>query len=436
MRSRPYSLYAADRFLSREGCRDLFERVQRLTAGGGTTMIYLRSTWTGNVRWARNEITTSGDTTDHRLTIERSIRGARQSASTNRLDDEALRACVQRVEDRLRYERYDLDAQPPRRAESYLTTNTWSDETFNLDAQARAEIQRRLVEPAIAAQMHAAGYLEVSAIGSGIVNSAGLFAYQPETRAEYSVTVRNLKGTASGWAGADDRDWRKIDAERLSATALDKCRRSGDPVAIEPGRYTVILEPQAVAELMLPLVRSLVRMPAESGVGPWADRSEQPVRQPAAGQAMVIGSDEPIRRSKIGQKVLDERITIGADPADPDASIVPFWADGTPHRAVKWIEGGVLKELAYDRFYALRSLNRADPLNNSQAFRMTGGQASVDDMIADTTRGLLITRFVNVRQVDGNTLLCTGTTADGVWLIERGRITTPVKNFRFRESPL
>jgi predicted Zn-dependent protease len=342
---------------------------------------------------------------------------------------------VQRAEDRLRYERYDLDAQPPRRAESYLTTNTWSDETFSLDAAARADIQRRLAEPALAAQLHSAGYLEVSATGSGIVNSAGLFAYQPETRAEYSVTVRNPRGTASGWAGADDRDWRKIDAERLSRVALEKCQRSADPVAIEPGRYTVILEPQAVAELMLPLVRSLTRMSAEAGVGPWADKSP---RSEGAAAAREPGADaaEELGRSKIGQKVLDDRITIGADPADPDAAIVPFWADGTPHRAVKWIEDGVLRELAYDRFYALRALNRSDPLNNSQAFRMSGGQASVDEMIADTARGLLITRLVNVRQVDGDTLLCTGTTSDGVWLIERGRITTPVKNFRFRESPL
>src|SRR5690606_20128337 len=130
------------------------------------------------------------------------------------------------------------------------------------------------------------------------------------------------------------------------------------------------------------------------------------------------------------------RITISADPSDPEAPFVPFAGDGSPYRPVKWIEDGVLRQLAYPRFYANQVLNKPDPLYNSGSFRMSGGNTSIEEMIARTERGLLVTRLVNVRLVDLNSLLCTGTTADGLWLIERGEITRPVKNFRFRESPL
>lgn len=115
---------------------------------------------------------------------------------------------------------------------------------------------------------------------------------------------------------------------------------------------------------------------------------------------------------------------------------VPFYYDGSPNLPVKWIDGGVLKELAYDRWYAVQRLNKPDPLNNMFAYRVSGGDATVEEMIARTDRGLLVTRLDNVRVIDLNTLLCTGNTADGLWLIERGKITKSVKNFRFRESPI
>jgi predicted Zn-dependent protease len=440
--TRPASLFAPDRFLSADACRELLQRLLRMSSGGGDVSIYLRSHWTGNIRWARNEITTAGDTTDHQIQIVRANRGASGWLRINRLDDASLKATLREVEERMRFEAPSDYPNPLRTGETYLETNVWSDATYELDAAMRADLQRQLVEPALAEQLLAAGYLQVSATGNGVVNSAGLFAYMPETRAEYSVTVRNSTGTGSGWAGLDNMDWRKIDPVQLSAIALDKCKRSADPVAVEPGRYDVILEPQAVHGLMLPLIYSLQRRPAEMGMGPWADRPQESIRPdlavgPVSLSEMRLGDGGGGGgNSRIGQLVLDPRITISADPSDQEAPFVPFAYDGSPHRQVKWIDNGVLRELAYDRWYALQNLNKPDPLNNSTSYRMSGGSTSVPEMIASTERGLLVTRLVNVRVVENNTLLCTGTTSDGVWLIERGRITRPVKNFRFRESPL
>lgn len=435
-----WSLFTPDRFLSADACQELLARIIGMSPSGWEISLHIESRWSGNLRWARNAITTAGDTTEPRVTITVHHRNRSANFKINRLDDASIRSALAHISRRLELQAPSDIPFALRSAEDYIQTELWSDATYQLDAAQRAALQRQLVGSAEAEQLLSAGYLEVSAIGNGVVNSAGLFAYLPETRAEFSVTVRDPSGTGSGWAGVASKDWRDIDAARLSAIALDKCKRSIDPVAIEPGRYTVILEPQAVSDLMRPLISSLSRVPAEMGMGPWADRPEQTAQtdflpDDSISLAATVSSGGG-GNSKIGQLVLDPRITISADPADPEGPFVPFAPDGSPNRAVKWIENGVLRELSYPRSYANQMLNKPDPLNNSGAYRMSGGDTTIEEMIARTERGLLVTRLTNVRVVDLNSLLCTGTTSDGLWLIERGEITRPVKNFRFRESPL
>lgn len=435
-----WSLFTQDRFLSADACQELLARIIALSPSGWEIALHIRSRWSANLRWARNAITTAGDTTEPQVRITVYHRNRSASFMINRLDDASIRSALGHIARRLELQEPSDVPFALRSAEDYIETDLWSDATYQLDAAQRAALQRELVGPAEAEGLLSAGYLEVSATGNGVVNSAGLFAYLPETRAEFSVTVRDPSGTGSGWAGVANKDWREIDAARLSAIALDKCKRSLDPVAIEPGRYTVILEPQAVSDLMQPLIRSLARIPAEMGMGPWADRPEHTAQtdflvDDSISLAAAMGGGGG-GNSKIGQLVLDPRITISADPADPEGPFLPFAPDGSPNRAVKWIENGVLRELSYPRSYANQMLNKPDPLNNSGAYRMSGGDTSIEEMIARTERGLLVTRLTNVRVVDGDSLLCTGTTSDGLWLIERGEITRPVKNFRFRESPL
>jgi predicted Zn-dependent protease len=430
------SLDASDRFLTYSAVQALLDRVVKLGTGGGSTDMWIRSRATGNIRWARNRITTAGDTTDHEIWITRIVRGARGDAITNRTDDDSLRFCIQRAEAAAGREETSEYRLKSRRSERYDVANLWSDETANLNAERRAEVQQELVGSAISSQLLSAGYIEVSAGGNGYINTEGLFAYAPVTRAEYSVTVRNPKGTGSGWAGMDHLNWRNIDAKTISQRALEKCQQSIDPVAIEPGRYTTVLEPQAVAELVRPMIASFTdRVNAENGMGPWA-------RPLASGRSRFLdhqqmrakGDDRPL--TKISMKVLDERVTIRTDPVDPEMPLIPFWWDGGPIRATKWIDAGVLRSLQYNRGYALEKLNRPDPLYNTQAFRMDGGTMPIPEMIANVRRGLLVTRFVNVRVIHDVSLLCTGQTSDGLWLIENGKVTKAVKNFRFRESPL
>jgi hypothetical protein len=167
--------------------------------------------------------------------------------------------------------------------------------------------------------------------------------------------------------------------------------------------------------LMEILDAPLDRAAAEGGIGPFAGAN---------------GS------SKIGERVLDPRLTMSADPMDPDLGFPPFDRGGNVYHPVNWIENGVLKELAYYRPYGIRELGINRGLPNSRAYRLSGGTTSIEEMIASTKRGLLVTRFYGITVLDHKSLLCSGYTRDGLWLVENGKITKAVKNFRITESPL
>lgn len=411
------------RFLSQEECAALIKRVKEMAVGGGRTVLMIESTWRGNIRWARNQVTTCGDVRDNDIGINRMIRGASSTVNTNQLDSVSLESAVRRAERLLKIGAESLEASTTFYMEPYTKPTLWFDRTYALHAEERAAIMRKLVEPAQRAGMLAAGYIEVSAHGRALVFEDGRSLYYPFTRAQYSVTVRDPKGTGSGWAGVDWNDWGRIDAEQLSAIALDKCLRSRNPVAVEPGRYTAILEPQAVCALIAPIFlrRSFDRYTAED----WRPRNRQP----------FSGAED--NWSKIGERVVDARITIGADPMDPELGFPPYDREGNVYHGVTWIKDGVLQELAYRRDpYGVQAMGRNSGLPNSEAFKMQGGLTTVEDMIATTKRGVLVTRFSHIEELDHESLLCTGVTRDGLWLVENGKVSKAVKNFRFTDSPL
>jgi predicted Zn-dependent protease len=413
-----YRAPESNRFLSREACRSLADRIFAMTTGGGETTVNINSYWRGNLRWGRNQVSTGGDTQETSITIIRAIKGARGVATTNAMDDDALRDCIQRAEALIIFSGENPEEYPDSPPETlpHSEPKIWFDSTYNVDAEVRGATAETLIAPAEAADLFSAGYLSVSASGYAVISTTGLFRYYPFTTAQYSVTVRDKKGTGSGWAGVDFNDWERIDAAKLSAIALDKCQRSQNPVRVEPGRYTAILEPQAVCDLFAPILdRAMDRVMAEMGMGPFA-----------AGNG----------NSKIGQQLLDDRITVSADPMDPDCGFVPFDWNGEPYQKVNWFENGILKELAYGRRYGLTQLGKDAALPNSRAFRISGGKTTVEEMIASTERGILVTRFNAISIIDFNSMLLGGNTRDGLWLVERGKITKAIKNFRITESPL
>jgi predicted Zn-dependent protease len=416
-----------DRILSREECESIVQRVIRFAKGGGETRVRIMSWWNGELRWARNRVSLATDRRDIRMEVSRVVGMGQGNVGTNQLDDTSLEAAVRAAERGAALSSRivrPFPGAPPFPHAEWPTTSIWSDATYAATPETRGEVARAVVAPAEAKGMLSAGYLEMRAGSLISVSSERLAAsdtpwdipYVRWTQAQCSMTVRDAKGTGSGWAGLSGHDWARIDSAALAARAVEKCVASRNPVALEPGRYTVILEPQAVADLMQ--VWSTNRQASETnGHGPWA-----------------LGQDDVLKlwRTKLGLKVIDGRITISHDPADPELGILPQpWM-----QPVTWFEKGVLTSLSYDRDYALHKLNVNAALRGMTAYRMTGGTTSIDEMIATTRRGLLVTRFSNVRMLDGDSLLATGLTRDGLWLIENGKISKAVKNFRFTESPL
>jgi predicted Zn-dependent protease len=428
-RGRLVRLLDADRILSKSECTSVAERVSRFARGGGETRVQILSWWNGELRWARNRVSLASDRRDIRVQVLRNVDRGSGAVSTNQLDDVSLEAAVRGAErgaalSLLGGRTAPGEAPAPPVAERPRTA-IWSDATYTVTPDIRGEVARTLVGPAEAKGMLSAGYLEMRAGALMSVSSRRLDGpYQPWdipyaswTQAQCSMTVRDVKGTGSGWAGLSGADWGMFDGLALASRALEKCLASRNPVALEPGRYTVILEPQAVADLMEIVVAIMLRSNAESGYGPWA-----------------LAADDALHlwRTKLGLKVLDERISISHDPADPQQGILPEpWM-----QPVTWFDKGVLANLAYRRDYALQVLNENPALRGMTGYRMSGGETSIDEMIRTTTRGLLVTRFSDIRGLDPTSLLATGLTRDGLWLIEHGKISKAVKNFRFTESPL
>lgn len=408
----PHSLFAIARHLSRAECEAIAKQVLsfstadecRVTVDSGTRQ---------NSRFAVNQISTAGDNYNVSVNI-RSVFGRKvANVSVNRLDDAALRAAVRNSERIARLAPDDPELMPELGPQTYQDPIVWSDSTASLEPSARADAVRAITEPARAAGLISTGYLEAQAGSTGIANSKGLFAYARETASAFTTTVRTPDGTGSGWAGASDNDFRRIDPKVLAERAIDKARRSMNPVGIEPGRYTVVLEPTAVANLVSLISRSVNARSADEGRSFFSK----------AGGG-----------NKIGEKVVDERVTLVSDPLDPRVPATTFGGDGLPDRAVTWIENGVVKNLAYDRFWAQKTGN--EPVSGGGTLSMAGGESSIEEMIASTERGILVTRFWYIRGVDPRTILFTGLTRDGTFLIENGKITRPIKNLRYNESPI
>jgi len=298
--------------------------------------------------------------------------------------------------------------------QTYLPVSGYFDSTANLTPAERARAALTALEPSRkAGDLKTAGFLIVNAGANAIGNNKGLFAYNRATTANYTLTVRTNDGTGSGWAGAEHPDWRRLDFPGLGSRAIEKARLSRNPVAVEPGRYTVILEPQAVGDLVQLIGFALAARNADEGRSAFS--------KPGGG-------------NKIGEKLVDSRVTIFSDPQDPDLLAQPYDGQGLPLARQVWIENGVLKQLFYSRFWAQKQ--GKTPTGFPTSVKMVGGTTSMDDMIKSTPRGILVTRLWYLRQVDPRTILYTGLTRDGTFLIENGKLTKSIKNFRFNESPL
>jgi predicted Zn-dependent protease len=368
---------------------------------------------TGNIRYARNTVSTSGESENMSLAITAVYGKKSGTATINEFDDVSLEKGVRRAEEIARLAPENPEYVSMLGPQVFIDTPTFVQKTADISPDARAQAAFDSIDPCIKGNLVAAGYMEDSAGFSAIGNSKGLFGYNKATSVDFSITVRTNDGLGSGYAIQDFNDFGLLNTASATQVAIQKAKASAAAQALEPGKYTVILEPAAGVDLLRNMVRSMDARNADEGRSFLSKKGGE---------------------TKLGEKLFDERVNIFSDPSNLELPGSPFSGDGMRQEKVNWIENGIVKNMTYSRYWAEKKGVKAVP--PPSGFIMAGGSKSLAEMIRDTKKGILVTRLWYIRAVDPQTLLYTGLTRDGTFYIEDGKIKFPVKNFRFNESPV
>jgi predicted Zn-dependent protease len=367
-----------------------------------------------HLRFAGNNVLTSGSRSTRTANATVWIEGKRGSASTNDLDDASLAAMVEQAQSIARTAPVDREYLPSLGKQAYRPVNGYVDATANLSLTDRARHVGEIISEFEKNKVVGAGFHAARAQAGASATKNGNFDYERTTNVSLSVTARMPDGTSSGYFLRSHYDIARLDTKRIAAEAIRKAVSGRDARAIEPGVYTVILEPQAVADLL------------GGGLGfAFNARTAEEGRSAFS----VAGG-----KTKMGERVFDAKITIYSDPWNADLPGSQSAQGGIPSQKVVLVKDGVLQTLTYNRFWAKQKGVEATPGPVNTIMETNGPVSSVEDMIKSTERGILLSRFWYIRSTDQRTLSQTGLTRDGVWWIENGKIAYPLKNFRFNQS--
>ncbi|WP_025144609.1 TldD/PmbA family protein [Pedobacter jeongneungensis] len=368
----------------------------------------------GNLRYARNAVSTSGGISSNSLVVSSAFGKKLGTATINEFDDASLEKVVRRAEELAQLAPENPEFMPFLGPQEYgAESPTFSPATAAVTPKERADAVQASLKEAMDAKLNAAGFLSNSVGCSAMMNSKGLFAYNTSTDVAFNITVRTDDGKGSGYATRGYNDFSKLNAKADTAIAAKKAMSSLTAKAIEPGKYTVILEPTAVAVMLENLFYSL------------------DARQADEGRSFMSKTGG---KTKVGEQLVDERVNIYSDPWNPELPTATWSGDGRPQQKINWVEKGVVKNLYSSRYWAQKT--GIKPIPTPGGMIMQGGTKSLEELIKGTEKGILVTRLWYIRTVDPQTLLLTGLTRDGTFYIENGEIKFPVKNFRFNESPI
>jgi predicted Zn-dependent protease len=397
---------------SESEARALLEKVVKLSVADEVNA-QLNGTNTGNVRFALNNVSTSGIVGDVNLAVTVAFGKRSGVATINEFDDASLERVVRRAEELARLAPENDEYMPELDKQTYLPTPTYAQATADITPEYRAQVAADSIAPCKADGLVAAGFLVDLAGFTAFLNNKGNFGYQQFTDVNYTCTVRTEDGRGSGWTSSNVEDVRQFDAKEQVKVAIAKAKGSADAKALEPGKYTVILEPAAAAGLI-----SFMMFGFDA-------------RQADEGRSFLSKKGGG---NKLGEQVFDPQVTIIADPWDERAPANPWDGAGVPRRKHAIIDKGKVAHLNYSRYWAQKQGKPA--VANPGNLLMAGGTKSTAELIKGTQKGILLTRTWYIRLVDPQTVLLTGLTRDGTFYIENGEIKYPVKNFRFNESPV
>ena len=387
----------------------------------------------GNIRYARNTVSTAGEVSDVTLAVQSSFGKRTGVATINEFDDASLQKVVKRSEELARLAPENPEFMPTLGPDTYSKVNAWHKSTASVTPAQRAAAADASITPSKENGLIASGFLNDSESFSAIMNKKNMFAYHLSTNVDFTVTIRTEDGTGSGWVSRDFNDYAKMDTAKASAVAIKKSMGSVDAREMEPGKYTVIMEPAALVGLLGNMTGNFAQRGADEG------RSFLS-KKPKEGEEAVEGAPT----NRLGEKMFDERVTIYSDPTHPECPTAPFAGDGHAVGKTVWVDKGVIAAMPNSRYWAKKTGVSYVPTAYSGGglfgggvqMIMEGGDKSLEDMIKGTRRGVLVTRLWYIRSLDPQTLLYTGLTRDGTFYIEDGEIKYPIKNFRFNESPI
>jgi len=367
------------------------------------------------LRFAADTFTTSGRRDDAEVNFTCWVGGKKGSASTNETDDASLEAVVRQAEQLARLSPLDREYLPTLGPQQYKPTHGYVEATANISLAERAKSINEVIAACEKEQVVGAGFQQARGVGTASATKNGNFHYDRSSLVSLALTSRSREGNGSGYFLRNHFDVAKLDTPRIARESIGKALRSRNARTLDAGTYTVILEPQAVADL---LGFATFFFDARS-----ADEGRSPFSAPGG-------------KTKVGEKVFDERINFYCDPWHPELPASSAAQSGVPAQKFYLVRQGVLETLVYSRFWAKQKQKEPTPGPVNLILESSKPPASLDDMLRSTERGLLVTRFFYLRPVDPRTLLITGLTRDGVWYVEKGAIQYAVRNFRFNQSLL
>lgn len=417
--------------LTKDQAAEIFERVkEHSTADEVEVLIYGGKS--ALTRFANNVIHQNVAEENYSVSVRTAFSGRTARATTNKLDDESLKQVVQASESLARVQHPDPDLMPmPVAGESPAATRAtairYFPQTAALTPELRAEAVQKIVQVATRHKLTTAGIFSCSESVEGIFNSRGLHRWHTQTSSEISITM--LAADSSGWQKANSPDVSQLDPAALAEISARKAIESAQPREIPPGKYTVILEPAAVLDM--------------SGFMFWDFGG------------LSILDQRSFLNNRVGTQIFGANINIWDDAAHPLQSGTPFDGEGMPRQRVHLVENGIVKRLVYARATAKKmaqseskdKVGTVSPTGHGFTLPNEMGEApmnivfgtpsdpkTVDQMIASTERGVLVTRLWYIREVDPYEKILTGMTRDGTFYVEDGKVRHGILNFRFNES--
>jgi predicted Zn-dependent protease len=421
--------------LTRDQAADIFDRIKKFSSADEVEVLFSGGRF-ALTRFANNIIHQNVEDENHIVSVRTAFGGRTARATTNKFDDESLRRVVESSEALAQVQHPDPDLLPmpdSREAAGGADTSSaqvpsrYFAQTASITPQLRADGVKKIVDIAQKNKLTTAGIFSSAESVEGIFNSRGLSNWHTQTLAEVSITM--LAADSSGWQKANSPDASNLDPLRMAEIAAQKTLDSAGPAEIPAGKYTVILEPSAALDIV--------------GFMFW-DYS-----------GMALLDQRSFLTGRIGTRLFGDNVTIWDDVTHPLQTGSPFDGEGMRRHSLPLVENGVVKRVVYARATAER-MKRSEQKDKAGPIQPTGhgfslpnemgemplnivfaapqNPQTLEQMIASTERGVLVTRLWYIREVDPYEKIVTGMTRDGTFLVEGGKVRQGIRNFRFNES--